>query len=186
MKRLLALALIPATVLASECVLQDRTVSRSTVTIAERSKIKPEVVPSVNNGRKCMVTFRVRIGADWHSAHGEYEWAGDRPREEACTVAVKRAEDEVRERVGRLQTVSEKTMVCSDRPDLDALRSTNPGTIAELHQFRPHPDHPREFWHNGAPCRYFLDSAYVRQDVRTFQGVICRIHESKWVVVDKW
>jgi len=186
MKRLLALALIPATVLASECVLQDRTVSRSTVTIAERSKIKPEVVPSVNNGRKCMVTFRVRIGADWHSAHGEYEWSGDRPREEACTVAVKRAEDEVRERVGKLQTVSEKTMICSDRPDLDALRSTNPGTIAELHQFRPHPDHPREFWHNGAPCRYFLDSAYVRQDVRTFQGVICRIHESKWVVVDKW
>ena len=186
MKRLLALALIPATVLASECVLQDRTVSRSTVTIAERRKIKPEVVPSINNGRKCMVTFRVRIGADWHSAHGEYEWAGDRPREEACTVAVKRAEDEVRERVGRLQTVSEKTMICSDRPDLDALRSTNPGTIAELHQFRPHPDHPREFWHNGAPCRYFLDSAYVHQDVRTFQGVICRIHESKWVVVDKW
>jgi hypothetical protein len=186
MKRLLALALIPATVLASECVLQDRTVSRSTVTIAERSRIKPEVVPTINNGRKCMVTFRVRIGTDWHSAHGEYEWAGDRPREEACTVAVKRAEDEVRERVGKLQTVSEKTMICSDRPDLDALRSTNPGTVAELHQFRPHPDHPREFWHNGAPCRYFLDSAYVRQDVRTFQGVICRIHDSKWVVVDKW
>ena len=186
MKRLLALALIPATVLASECVLQDRTVSRSTVTIAERSKITPEVVPSVNNGKRCMVTFRVRIGAEWHSAHGEYEWAGDRPREEACTVAVKRAEDEVRERVGRLQTVSEKTMICSDRPDLDALRSTNPGTIAELHQFRPHPDHPREFWHNGAPCRYFLDSAYVQQDVRTFQGVICKVHESKWVLVDKW
>lgn len=186
MKRLLALALIPATVLASECVLQDRTVSRSTVTIVERSKIKPEVVPSVNNGKKCMVTFRVRIGSDWHSAFGEYEWAGDRPREEACAVAVTRAESEVRERVGKLQTVSEKTMVCSDRPDLDALRSTNPGTIAELHQFRPHPDFPREFWHNGAPCRYFLDSAYVQSDVRTFQGVICKIHDSKWVVVDKW
>ena len=186
MKQLLWLMLAPVTVLASECVLQDRTVSRSTVVIAERSRITPEVVPSVNNGRKCMVTFRVRIGTDWHSAHGEYEWAGDRPREEACTVAVKRAEDEVRERVGRLQTINEKTMICSDRPDLDALRNTNPGTVAELHQFRPHPDFPREFWHNGAPCRYFLDSAYVRQDVRTFQGVICKIHDSKWVVVDKW
>ena len=186
MKKLLALALIPATVLASECVLQDRTVSRSAVTIVERSKISPEVVPSVNNGKKCMVTFRVRIGSDWHSAFGEYEWAGDRPREEACAVAVTRAESEVRERVGKLQTVNEKTMICSDRPDLDALRSTNPGTIAELHQFRPHPDFPREFWHNGAPCRYFLDSAYVQSDVRTFQGVICKVHNSKWVVVDKW
>ena len=67
MKRLLALALIPATVLASECVLQDRTVSRNSATILERSKITPEVVPSINNGRKCMVTFRVRIGPDWHS-----------------------------------------------------------------------------------------------------------------------
>jgi len=186
MKRLLALALIPATVMATECVLQDRTVSRSAVNIAERSKITPEVVPSINNGKRCMVSFRVRIGSDWHSAHGEYEWAGDRPREEACAVAVSRAESEVRERVGRQQTVSEKTMICSDRPDLDTLRSTNPGTVAELHQFRPHPDFPREFWHNGAPCRYFLDSAYVQSDVRTFQGVICKIHNSKWVVVDKW
>jgi hypothetical protein len=151
MKRLLALALIPATVLAGECVLQERTVTRATVTIAERSRITPEVVPTVNNGKRCMVTFRVRIGSEWHSAFGEHEWAGDRPREEACAVAVSRAEDEVRERVGRRITASEKTMVCSDRPDLDALRSTNPGTIAELHQFRPHPDHPREFWHNGAP-----------------------------------
>jgi len=186
MKRLFALALIPATVLASECVLQDRTVSRSAVTIVERSRITPEVVPSTNGGKRCMVTFRARIGADWHTAHGEYEWAGDRPREEACAVAVNRAEDEVRARVGRTQTVSEKTMVCSDRPDLDALRSTNPGTVAELHQFRPHPDYPKEFWHNGAPCRYFLDSAYVQKDVRTFQGVICRVHDSRWVVVDKW
>ena len=186
MKRLLALALIPATVLAGECVLQERTVTRATVTIAERSRITPEVVPTVNNGKRCMVTFRVRIGSKWHSAFGEHEWAGDRPREEACAVAVSRAEDEVRERVGRRLTASEKTMVCSDRPDLDALRSTTPGTRAELHQFRPHPDHPRDFWHNGAPCRYFLDSAYVRSDVRTFQGVICKVHDSKWVVVDKW
>ena len=186
MKKLaVILTLLPALTLA-DCVLNDRTVSRTTVVIAERSVIRPEVVPALNGGRKCMVTFRVRINNDWHSAFGEYEWAGDRPREEACAVAVSRAEDEVRARVGRTQTVSEKTMVCSDRPDLDALRSTNPGTVSELHQFRPHPDHPREFWHNGAPCRYFLDSAYIRSDVRTFQGVICKVHDSKWVVVDKW
>ena len=160
--------------------------SRVAVVIAERSDVRAEGVPGFSGGRKCMVNFRARIGADWHTAFGEYEWPGDRPRDEACAVAVKRAEDSVRERVGRTQTVSEKTLVCTDRPDLDALRSTNPGTVAELHQFRPHPDHPREFWHNGAPCRYFLDSAYVRQDVRTFQGVICKVHDSRWVVVDKW
>lgn len=84
MKRLLTLTLIATTVAASaECVLQDRTVSRNSVTISERSKITPEVVPAINGGKKCMVTFRARIGAEWHSAHGEHTWAGDRPREEA-------------------------------------------------------------------------------------------------------
>jgi hypothetical protein len=133
-----------------------------------------------------MVNLRVRVGSNWHTAFGEHEWPGDRPREEACAVAVKNAEADVIERVGRVNTLSEKTMVCSDKPDLQALRSTNPGTVAELHQFRPHPDFPREFWHNGAPCRYFLDSAYVKKDIRTFQGVICRVHDARWVVVDKW
>ena len=50
MKRLLALALIPATVLASECVLQDRTVSRNAVTILERSKITTVVDAGHNLG----------------------------------------------------------------------------------------------------------------------------------------
>jgi hypothetical protein len=31
-----------------------------------------------------------------------------------------------------------------------------------------------------------LDSAYIQKDVRTFQGVICKVHDSRWVVVDKW
>jgi len=186
MKRLLALALIPATVLASDCVLQDRTVSRSTVTIAERSKIKPEVVPSINNGRKCMVTFRVRIGSDWHSAHGEYEWAGDRPREEACAVAVKRAEDSVRDQVAASRVISEKILVCRDDLTLDTIRQANPGTVADLAQFRPHPDYPKEFWYNGTRCRWFLDTGFTGRDVRTWQGIICEIHGSKWVVVDKF
>jgi hypothetical protein len=82
--------------------------------------------------------------------------------------------------------VSEKVLICNDNPDLDTLRQTNPGTVAELSQFRPHPDRPQEFWHNGAPCRYFLDSAFTGRDIRTFEGVICKIHDSKWVVVDKF
>lgn len=187
MKKLLIACLIPSAVIANDqCVLQDRTVSRATVVIAERDNVRTEVVPGFGGGRKCMVNFRARIGANWHTAFGEYEWPGDRPREEACAVAVKRAEDSVRERVGRSQIISEKTLICNDNPDLRTLRQVNPGTIGELSQFRPHPDYTREFWHNGAPCRFFLDSTYVGSDIRTFQGVICKVHDSKWVVVDKF
>lgn len=186
MKKILVLMLVCGTALADQCVLQDKTVSRGTVTIAERADIKSEVVPSINGKRKCMVNFRARIGADWHSAFGEHEWDGARPREEACAVALKRAEDSVRDRVGRSQVISEKVLICNDNPDLNTLRQTNPGTMGNLSQFRPHPDYPREFWHNGAPCRFFLDSTYTGTDIQTFQGVICKVHDSKWVVVDKF
>ena len=186
MKRYLFTLLFPAVALAQQCVLQDRTVTRGTVTIAERSEIRPEVVPSFSGGRKCMVSFRARVGSTWHTAFGEYEWPGDRPRDEACAVAVKRAEDSVRERVAAAQVVSEKVLICRDNPDLETMRQINPGTVGELGQFRPHPDYPREFWHNGTQCRFILDTAYTGQDVRTFEGIICKVHNSKWVVVDKF
>jgi hypothetical protein len=186
MRKLLISLLIPSAAMAQQCVLQDKTVSRGSVTIAERSEIRPEVVPAIGGGRKCMVSFRARVGAEWHTAFGEYEWDGARPRDEACAVAVKRAEDSVRERVSASQLVSEKVLICRENPDLNTLQQINSGTVGELSQFRPHPDYTREFWHNGAPCRFILDTAYTGKDVRTFQGVICKIHNSKWVVVDKF
>jgi hypothetical protein len=185
-KFLFALALAPTVGLSQQCVLQEKTITQGTATIAERSQLRAEVVPGLAGGRRCMVNFRARIGADWHTAFGEYEWSGDRPREEACAVAVKRAEDSLRDRVGRSQVLSEKVLICRDNPDLETLRQTNPGTVGSLAQFRPHPDRLREFWHNGAPCRYFLDSAYTGKDIRTWEGVICKIHDSKWVVVDRF
>jgi len=188
MKKLLLAACLAATVAHADdqCVLQDKTVTRGSVQILERSGLRNEVVPLPTGYKRCQVTFRARIGVDWHTAFGEYDWPGDRPREEACAVAAKRAEDSVRERVGRTQVISEKVMICRDQPDLKTLRSTNPGTVAELSQFRPHPEYPNRFWHNGAQCRMFLDSAWTGRDIRTYQGVICQIQDSKWVVVDKF
>lgn len=186
MKKLLIALLIPGAAVAQQCVLQDRTVTRNAVVIAERSAVRAEVVPSFNGGKKCLVNFRARIGADWYTAFGEHEWAGDRPREEACAVAVQRAESSVRDRVGASKVVTEKTLICNENPDLNALRTLNPGTIAELHQFRPHPDYNREFWHNGARCRFILDTVYGSVGLRTLQGVICQLQDTKWVVVDKF
>lgn len=129
---LIALCLVPVLAVAQQCVLQEKTVSRGTVVIAERTDVRAEVVPGFSGGRKCMVNFRARIGAEWHTAFGEYEWPGDRPRDEACGMAVKRAEDAVRERVGRSQVMSEKMLVCRDNPDLETMRQTNPGTVGNL------------------------------------------------------
>jgi hypothetical protein len=175
-----------ATYAHADCVLQDKTVSQSSVTIAERTQLSATVVPDPQVGKRCLVTFRARVGATWYTANGEYAWPGDTPRDSACAVAVKRAEDSVREQVAASRVISEKILTCKDDPTLDTIRKTNPGTVGELSQFRPHPDYPREFWHNGTRCRWFLDSGYTGKDIRTWQGIICEIHDSKWVVVDKF
>lgn len=186
MKRLLAALLLPTAALAQQCVLQDRTVTRTDAVVAERSPVRAEVVPAIGGGRKCLVNFRVRIDHEWYTAFGEHEWDGNRPREEACAVATQRAENSVREQVSARRVITEKTLICNENPDLRALRELNPGTVAELSQFRPHPSYPREFWYNGARCRFILDTVYGAVGLRTLQGVICQLQDTKWVVVDKF
>lgn len=188
MKTLIALILLPglAWATADQCVLQERTVSQGQVTIEERSGLRREVVTLPTGQLRCQVTFRARIGAAWHTAFGEYDWAGDRPRDEACGVAAKRAEDSVREQAGQTRVVTDRVLVCRDQTDLATLKEARVGTAAQLHQFRPHPDHPRAFWHNGTQCRWFLESQFRNSNIYTYQGIICQLQTGKWVVVDKF
>lgn len=188
LKHSIALAVITASVTAAAqtCVLQQNTVNRTTATIQERSQISATVVPTVDGRRKCMVDMRVRIGADWHTTFGEFVWNGDTPRDTACAAAVKRAEDAAIQRVSATSVISENVLICNDRENLNTLRDVNPGTVAKLAQFRPHPTHTREFWYNGTRCRWFVDSVWRGQDIGTMQGIICQLQDNNWVVVDKF
>ena len=126
MKKLSLVLMLPSIVWAQDhCVLQDRVVSRSEVVIAERSPIRRDVVPYFDGRKKCMVDFRIRIGRDWHTAIGEHVWEGHRPADEACAIAVARAEDSVRQRVGSSQTASERVLVENvPRCSMPALENT--------------------------------------------------------------
>jgi len=186
MKQLIVLAALIPALATAECVLQDRTVTSHSIVIQERSGMRQTVVPTPEGGKRCIVNFRARVGATWYSATGQYDWAGDRPAGEACAVAAARADDSVHSQTVSQHVRSEKVMVCNDREDMNTLRSTRPGTTGQLHQFRPHPEYPNRFWHNGAQCQMFLDSAWTGRDIHTYQGVICQLQDSHWVVVDKY
>lgn len=186
MKQFLIAVLLPTAVLASECVLQDRTVTAASVTIQERSGIQQHVVPVPQGGQRCIVSFRAQVDSTWYTAFGQYDWPGDRPSSEACAVAMSRADDSVQQQAVPAHVRTEKVMVCNDRSDLTTLRQSHPGSVGQAHQFRPHPDYPRRFWHNGAQCRWFVEPAFVNGDIRNFQGVICQLQDSNWVVVDKF
>lgn len=185
MKRLLLAVLMPVLAQA-ECVMTDRVTTAAAVRIEERSDVRREIVPSPQAGhRRCQVSFKARIGAQWHLAMGIYDWPGNTTDTEACAVAQARAEASVRTQVAPVGVRSESTMICSDRPNLETLRKTMIGQQGRLHQFRPHPDYPQEFMHNGTRCRWFLDTEWAQTDVVTRQGIICRLDSTQWVVVDK-
>lgn len=180
------LVFVPTLVLADTCVLRDRTVSRNQVEIQERSAVRRDVVRVNRDQLKCVVDFRVRINGAWHTAHGEYTWGGDRPSSEACAVAADRAESDVRDRVAGQKVTTERTLVCNDRPELQLLRDSLPGAQGNNAQFRPHPNFPDRFYHNGAQCRWFVEPRFHYQDIRTFQGIVCEVAPDQWVVVDRF
>jgi hypothetical protein len=185
MKLSALLLLLPLTV-AAECVLQDRTVARSDLKIAERSPISRTVIPAPGHNQRCIVNFRARVGTQWYMATGEYDWPGDRPANEACAVAAARADESVLKQAAPSHVQSEKVLVCNDRPNQQLITNAPTGTVAQLHQFRTHPDFPRNFWHNGAQCRWFLESSFRHNDIYTYQGVICQLQDQNWVVVDRF
>lgn len=182
----MAVMLVSTAVWADACRMQERTVTQHRVIIQERSTVSRDVVPMPGGGRKCMVTFRVRIGNAWHTAHGEHVWDGNQGSNEACAQAVIQAENSVRERVGRGSSLTERVLICDDRPDLKELRESVVGTTGRNHQFRPHPDYPQRFWHRGAECRWFLEPTLTNRGLYNFQGIICELGRDQWVVVDKF
>lgn len=181
-----ALVIMAMPAMADVCRMQERTVTQHRVTIEERSSVSRDVISMPGGGRKCMVSFRVRIGSQWHTAHGEHIWDGNLGSNEACAQATTRAEDLVRERVGRGASLTERVLICDDRPDLQELRGSVTGTVARNHQFRPHPDYPQRFWHRGAECRWFLEPTLTDRGLHNFQGIICELGRDQWVVVDRF
>lgn len=185
MKFLIA-ALIPLSAVAGDCTLYDRSVSTDTAVIAQRSGMRQHVVPAPTGGQRCLVSFQALIGNEWYAAQGQYDWAGDRPSSEACAVAAERADQAALKQAAPALVRSEKVLICNDRTDTDQIRQAHPGTIGSRHQFRPHPDYPHHFWHNGAECTWFLEPAFVGGDIYRYQGVICQLNQKDWIVVDKF
>lgn len=184
MKRLLLCLLLPAMAHA-QCVVTEQTVVSSTVRVQERDRIQRDIVTMADGYRRCQVTVRARVGSGWYRGIGMYDWPGDRPESEACAVALARADENAVSQASVASARSDKVLICNDRPD-NVLQEAQIGTQADLSQFRPHPDYPNRFWHNGAQCRFFLESNWTGRDVRTAPGVICQLSNQKWVVVDKF
>lgn len=179
---------IPTFVLSAqaECVMQSKTVSTQKIVISKRTDVNRNIIQSPTGERKCVVNFQVEIASKWHMATGEYAWDGQRPSSEACAAAVALAERDVQAKLQGGAAISENILVCNDDPDRMRLQQSHPGTIGNLAQFRPHPEYPNAFYHNGTQCRWFVETAYESAQIKNYLGVICKLETNQWVVVDRF
>ena len=183
---LIACLIAPAVALAQQCVLQTRTVTQGQIQVEERSQVSTQIVPVPGGDQRCMISMRGRVNATWYTGFGEFVFARTSSPEQACVSARARAEASIVSQAGSRLVATDSTLVCKEDPTLDALRRTDIGTVAKLAQYRPHPDYPNDFRHNGTRCRWFLDPAWTGRELRTGQGVICQLQDDNYVVVDKF
>jgi len=59
------------------------------------------------------------------------------------------------------------------------------GFSGKLKLFKPHPDFPGSFIHNGTTCKWFLDNELKDNSLIGYQGIICKVKDN-WTVVDKF
>jgi hypothetical protein len=170
----------------AQCRVQDQSVSRSTLSINERTMPRRDIVTLPSNVKQCHVRYRVRVGQDWHDAVGQANWRSDQTVEQACGQAMVNADRLVIENIGRTQIVQNTVMICDDDDRFRQLTSIKSGTVARLEQFRLNPNYPGEFVYNGSRCRWILDTVMHRTDIHTMQGIICQLSGNNWAVVDKF
>ena len=180
----LALALTVPVVASAECRMIDQTLTRSEVRISQRTA--PVRTVTETHPRQCHVRFRILVEGNWYDAHGSQTWRDDQTVQQACGEAAIRAEREAIDRIGRSRVTNQSLMVCDDDNRFRTLRRAEVGTVAHLDQYRPHPEFPRAFQHNGTQCRWFLESGMAGSDVRTWQGIICEVQDGRWAVVDRF
>jgi hypothetical protein len=186
MSKLIIGFLIPMSVLAQECVMQQKISTQTKTVISEVTDIRKDIIPWGKGDKKCLVKFKALIEGQWHSAYGEYIWDGELPASDACGAAVTKAKKDLTQSVKPANIVSEDVLICNDDKTQNKLKEAKVGSIIDIGQVRPHPNFTSRFYHNGTECRWFLDSSWTGKDIRQYQGVACKLEPSKWVVVDKF
>jgi hypothetical protein len=186
MYKLIFLMLLSSNVLAQECVLQSKIVNNTKTLITEVGEIRRDIVPWANGQKKCLVNFKAQIDGQWHMAHGEYVWDGERPAQEACGAAVTQAKKDLTQQVKPATIISEEVLICNDDTKQNTIKITKVGSIVDVSQLRAHPNYPNRFVYNGTECKWFLDSSWTGKDIREYQGIVCKVEPTKWVVVDKF
>lgn len=182
-------ALVVATALLAlnanaECVLQETTVNTVQNTVVQHDNIVRDIVP-YGSKQKCIVRYRALVNNVWHTTFGEYVFDDTDPAS-ACATAIINSDKQLLLLLEESNIASQQTLVCHDDDTMINLPNTEVGTVGNVSQYRVNPERPENFFYNGTECRWFLSTEFILKNVLTHQGIICKIDNESWIVVDKF
>jgi len=184
-KPIIVLSVAIAANAQAECYVRSAMTSQTAMSITSIADVQPLVVPISATQNKCIVNFRAQVNGQWITAEGES--VGPRSLSEAllCKGAMDQGRTQILSQANGKTLAVEQNMVCTDQ-NIPKTRRVNVGDLVQESEVIPHPHFPKRFVYHNATCRWFAEPEVRGGDLRHQQGIICRVNDNEWQVVDKW
>jgi len=169
----------------AECYVRSAMTNQTAMSITSIADVQPLVVPISATQNKCIVNFRAQVNGQWITAEGES--VGPKSLSEAllCKGAMDQGRTQILSRADGKTLAMEQNMVCTEQ-NIPKTRRVNIGDLLQESEVIPHPHFPKRFVYHNATCRWFAEPEVRAGDLRHQQGIICRVNDNEWQVVDKW
>lgn len=180
---LLALALVSGTA-AAECYVKSSSISEMQDGIEKTDNVQRYPIRLNNDQFRCSVTFNARIKGRWYPV--ESSSIGSGSEDSVCTQALNSGSAQILEKVVGTKFTMQQEMVCTDQ-QLEPRKTVNVGDLVQESDVTADPAWPnaRRF-RDGNECLRFVESDLSGPELRRSSGVICRVDQNFWRVVDKF
>jgi hypothetical protein len=180
-KHLTTVALAVSAGLASAtCYVRSNTLSTTQASIEQRVDEQNTVVPLASGQFRCTATFRALIRNNWYHAEGQ---AIHSNQVQACTQALSSGSVQILTEVSGTTLTTQEEMVCTDQP-LPQIRAVSVGDIIRVSEVLPDPQWPQALrFRDRNTYRRFIEPT---EHGKILHGVLRRLSETAWLVVDKW
>jgi len=184
-KSIIMLAMVTSATAQADCYVRSAMTAQTAINITSIADVQPLVVPISATQNKCIVNFRAQVNGSWITAEGEN--IGPKTQSEAvlCKGAMDQGRTQLLSRADGKSLAVEQNMVCKDQT-IPKIRKVDIGDLVQESEVLPHPNFTKRFAYHSVTCRWFAEPEARSGDLLHRQGIICRIHDNEWQVVDKW
>lgn len=182
-KIILALVLIPLTVLAQDRRYSHTITQQSDMIVSREANYREEIKIDKNGNRTCSVSLDIEIEGRWHKAQGSYIWDGGMLNSRACDIAAMRARNSLTAELKPYTISSRAEIIYEENSNTKRINGYRKGELVDIANLKIHSNYTRSFAHQGTECRWFNDVRKEARGIRQYNLIACKLPDG-WIVED--